>query len=291
MKKNSFHLNTKLLGLIGHPIKHTYSPFIHNVASELLKLDYIYLPFDVPSSNLRSALKGMIALGIRGFNVTIPHKESIFQHLTDISEEASIIGAVNTIVNEHGKLNGYNTDVHGVIETLLPYKEEIAGQEISIVGSGGASRAVIYAMIRYFKPAKIYLINRTTQRAESLKVYFRDKMKFDAFKTRELFPPDLVDIFSGSKLIVNATSIGMFPEIDDSITELANSFGKDQIVFDLVYNPLQTKLLQIAQANGAITIGGLKMLVHQAAKAFELWTGEQMPIEKLNKSLQLFIKN
>lgn len=291
MKKNSFHLNTKLLGLIGHPIKHSYSPFIHNIACELLKLEYIYLPFDVPAANLRSALKGMIALGIRGFNVTIPHKESILQHLADISEEASIIGAVNTIVNEHGKLNGYNTDVNGVIESLLPYKDEIAGQEISIVGSGGASRAVIYALIRYFKPAKIYLINRTEQRAESLKIYFRDKMKFDAFKTRELFPPDLVDIFSGSKLIVNATSVGMYPEIDDSITELANSFGKGQIVFDLVYNPLQTKLLRIAQENGAVTIGGIKMLVHQAAKAFELWTGEQMPIARLNKSLQLFIKN
>src|SRR5690606_36087797 len=153
--KDSIHLNTQLLGLIGHPIKHTYSPFIHNVTIELKKLDYIYLPFDVPASNLKNALKGMIALGIKGFNVTIPHKENIIQHLNNVSEEASIIGSVNTIVNDLGKLNGYNTDVSGILETLMPYKEELYGNNFSVVGAGGAARAVIFALIRQFKPKKI----------------------------------------------------------------------------------------------------------------------------------------
>jgi shikimate dehydrogenase len=288
--KNNYHINTKILGLIGHPIKHSFSPFIHNVAFEFKNLDYIYLAFDVPPSNLKSALKGMIALGIKGFNVTIPHKENLIQYVNIVSDEASIIGSINTVVNDLGKLTGYNTDVHGILETLLPYKEEISGNEISVVGAGGAARAVIYTLIRYFKPAKINLINRTEQRADSLRNYFKDKMKFNSFKTRELFPPDVVNILKDSKLIVNATSVGMFPDIDDSITSLPDSFVKDQIVFDLVYNPLQTKLLKIAAKQGAVTLDGLKMLVHQAAKSFELWIGDEMPVDKIYKSLQLFIK-
>ncbi len=289
--KNSFHSNTKLIGLIGHPIKHTFSPYIHNVTVELKNLDYIYLPFDVPTSNLRNALKGMVALGIKGLNVTIPHKENILQFMHNVSEEASIIGSINTVVNDLGKLSGYNTDVNGILETLLSYKDEITGNELSVVGSGGSARAVIYTLIRHFKPSKINIINRTEQRADTLKNYFTDKMKFDSFKTYELFPPDLVDVFRNSKLIVNATSVGMFPETDDSITTLSNSFGKGQIVFDLVYNPPKTKLLQLAEAEGAVTLDGLKMLVYQAAKSFELWTGEEMPINELYKSLLLYIKN
>ncbi|MEO8398712.1 MAG: shikimate dehydrogenase [Ignavibacteriaceae bacterium] len=287
--KNTSHINTQVIGLIGHPIKHSYSPFIHNINIELKKMDYIYLPFDVPTAALKNALRGMVALGIKGFNVTIPHKENIIQHMNNVSEEASIIGAVNTIVNDLGKLNGFNTDVNGILETLLPYKDKISGQEVSVIGAGGAARSVIYSLIRHFKPKKIHLINRTEQRAESLKGYFSDKMKFDSFKTHELFPPDLVDVFSNSKLIVNATSIGMFPASDDVITTLQKSFVKDQIVFDLVYNPPHTRLLQLAASQGAITLDGLTMLVHQAAKSFELWTGEQMQVENIYKSLKLFI--
>ena len=289
--KNTFHVNTRLIGLIGHPIKHTYSPFIHNVTVQLKDMDYIYLPFDVPPANLKNAVKGMVALGIKGFNVTIPHKENIIQLINNVSEEASIIGSVNTVVNELGKLTGYNTDVNGILETLNPYKEQITGQEISVVGSGGAARAVIYCLARYFKPKLIHIINRTEQRAETLKTYFSDKMKFNSFKTHELFPPDLVDIFSNSKLIVNASSVGMFPDNDDVITTLNKSFVKDQIVFDLVYNPARTRLLKLASDEGAVTLEGIKMLVHQAAKSFELWTGEQMPIENIYKSLKLFISD
>jgi shikimate dehydrogenase len=287
--KDSFHLNTKIIGLLGHPIKQSYSPFIHNVTVELKKLDYIYLPFDVPAANLKNALKGMIALDIKGFNITIPHKENILQFMNDVSEEASIIGSVNTVVNDDGKLTGYNTDINGILESLNPYKDDIFGKEVSIVGAGGSARAVIYTLIRYFKPAVIHIINRTEQRAEALKKYFSDKMKYDGIKTKELFPPDLVGIFSNSKLIINATPVGMYPDQDDIVTSLENSFVKDQIVFDLVYNPPQTKLLKLAASHGAIPISGLKMLVHQAAKSFELWTNEEMPFDQIYKSLQLFI--
>ena len=289
--KNLTHVNTRLLGLIGHPIKHSYSPFIHNAAFEMKKMDYIYLPFDVTKSNLKSAIKGMSILGVKGFNVTIPHKENILDMLNTISEEASIIGAVNTVVNDHGELNGFNTDVNGVTESLAPYKKEIAGSVVSVIGAGGGARAVLYSLIRHYKPKKIYLINRNEQKAESLKNYFSEKVKFDAIQTKELFPPDLVQIFQSSKLIINATSVGMFPDSDDSITDLPESFKKGQIVFDLVYNPTKTKLLKLAKNQGAEVVDGLNMLIYQAAKSFELWTGEEMPYEQVKNSIKYYIEN
>lgn len=288
--QNSFNNTTGLLGIIGHPVKQSYSPFIHNIAIELTKQNYVYLPFDVLSANLSNALKGMVALGIKGFNVTVPHKVKIMDNLNNLSDEASMTGAVNTVVNDHGKLVGYNTDVDGIIETLLPFKNEITGNPVSVIGTGGAARALIYVLIRYYKPERIHLINRTEQRAELLSKYFKERMKYDSFKIHELFPPDLVDIFSRSKLIVNATPVGMFPDINDNITSIAGSFNKENIVFDLVYNPAKTKFLELAESQGAVTINGIKMLVHQAAKSFYLWTGVKMPMDDLYKSLLLFIQ-
>ena len=177
--KNSFYSDTELVGLLGFPIKQSYSPFIHNVAAELTGTKIIYLPFEVHSSNLKDAIKGMVALGIRGLNVTYPHKVSVVEYLNKLSEEAAVIGAVNTIVNDLGKLTGYNTDVHGINVSLTPFKSTINGNEISIFGSGGGARAVIYTLIRYYKPKKIYLINRTAEHAESLKQHFKNKMRFD----------------------------------------------------------------------------------------------------------------
>ena len=287
--KDSFHANTKIIGLLGHPIKHSYSPFVQNVAFEFGKLDYIYLAFDVPSANLKSALNGVLALGMKGLNVTLPHKEKIIQYLDELSEEAGTIGAVNTIVNDQGKLIGYNTDVAGIIETLTPFKKQITGSTVTVLGAGGGARAAIYALIRHFKPEKINLINRTVQRADSIQNYFSTKMRYDGFKTMDLFPPDIVETLRSSSLIINATTIGMFPEMDDTVTDLEESFSSSQIVFDLIYNPTKTKFLKLAESQGATIIGGLKMLVSQAAKSFELWTGVKMPVDKISKSLELYI--
>lgn len=287
---NKFNQNTKIVGVIGHPIKHSFSPLMHNLAFDLLKLEYTYLPFDVPISNLKDALKGLIALGIKGVNVTLPLKEKIIEYLGDLSEEANIIGAVNTVVNENGVLHGYNTDVTGVYETLNPYKDELTGSTVTIVGAGGAARSVIYTLIRYFRPKNINIINRTEQKAESLKNYFSTKMLFDNFKTFSLVPPDLVDIFKNSNLIVNSSSIGMYPEIDDTVTTIEDSFQKGQIVFDVVYNPMKTKFLQIAEKKGVRVINGLRMFVEQGAKSFELWTGEEFPKEKIYKTLLSYLK-
>lgn len=287
--KDSFHANTKIIGLLGHPIEHSFSPFVQNVAFEFEKMDYIYLAFDVPPANLKSALMGVVALGMRGLNVTRPHKEKIIQHLDELSEEAATIGAINTVINDQGKLIGYNTDVTGIIESLTPFKEQINGSTVTVFGAGGGARVAIYALIRHFKPEKINIINRTVQRADSVQNYFSTKMRYNGFKVIDLFPPDIVETLHNSSLIINATSIGMFPEMEDTITDLKESFSSSQIVFDLIYNPPKTKFLQLAEQQGAIIVGGLKMLVSQAAKSFELWTGREMPVDKITKSLELYI--
>lgn len=287
--QNSFYSNTEIIGLIGYPIKQSFSPFIHNVAAELTGTRLIYLPFEVHSTNLKNAVKGIVALGLKGFNVTVPHKVKIVDFINQLSEEASVTGSVNTVVNEMGKLIGYNTDVHGIVETLSPFKSKINGSEVCVLGAGGSARAVIYTLIRNFKPSKIFLINRTEQYAETLKQHFKSKMKFDGIVIKELMQPELVSILNNCSLIVNSTSVGMYPAQDDSILNTSDIFIKDQIVFDLVYNPVKTKFLQMAESKGAVPVNGLNMLVHQAAKSFNLWTGKEFPLEKVYKSLLLYV--
>lgn len=289
--QNTFHLNTQIIGIIGHPIKHSYSPFLHNIAFEIKKLDYVYLPFDIPTSNLKNALQGTTAFNFKGLNVTIPHKESAIPFMNNVSEEVTIIGSLNTIINDQGKLSGYNTDAYGVLETLSPYKDAIAGNQVCVIGSGGSARAVIYTLIRHFRIKKLYIINRNQSRAENLKDYFSEKMKFSSIKTKELIPPSAFEVMKDSKLIVNATPVGMHPNDKDSITASSDVFSKNQIVFDLVYNPQKTVFLSAAEKNGAKTLNGLTMLINQAAKSFELWTGVEFPKADVEKSLQLYLNN
>jgi len=194
--QNSFYANTELIGLIGYPIKQSFSPFIHNIAAELTGTRIIYLPFEVHSSNLKDAVKGTVALGLKGFNVTVPHKVKVVDYLNKLSEEAAVIGSVNTVVNELGKLIVYNTDVNGILESLSPYKSQINGNQVCVLGAGGSARAIIYTLIRNFKPSKIILINRTEQYAETLKQHFKSKMKFDGIVTKELQQPDLKSLLN-----------------------------------------------------------------------------------------------
>lgn len=288
--RNAFSNETKLLGLIGHPIKHSFSPFIYNITSELLNLDLIYLPFDIPPTDLKTAIRGMVTLGFKGWNVTIPHKELIKKHLSNISEEAALVGAVNTVINDVGNLVGYNTDVYGIHEVLMPFKDEIGGLEVTVIGAGGASRAAIYALIKYFRPSKINIINRTEQRADSLKEHFYTKMRYPDIKTYILFPPEVHDVVSNSKLIINTTSVGMSPDAEGQLFYDPKVFHRGQIVFDLVYNPVETGLLRMAKGEGAVTLNGLSMLVSQASKSFKLWTGQEMPVQPIQDALMNYIK-
>jgi len=276
---------TKIVGIIGHPIKHSFSPRMHNLTFQSQGLNYIYLPFDVPPSQLGESLKAMGTLGIRGLNVTLPHKEKIIQYMDHVSEEASTVGAVNTVVNEGNQLFGYNTDVNGIVESLFPYKEDLIKSTVTVIGAGGAARGVLYSLIRNFKVSKINIVNRTEERSESLKDYFKDKMHFDNIATYEMMPRENLELYKSSKLIVNTTSVGLFPNTDDSPTDLAESFNSSQIVFDLIYNPLKTKFIELAESQGATVINGLKMFIVQGARSFELWTGNKMDIDSMSKEI------
>lgn len=281
----TINAETKIVGLIGHPISHSFSPFIHNNAFEILGLNYKYVTFDVLPEYLKDALKGIIALGIRGVNVTIPHKESIIENLDDVSIEARIIGAVNTIVNENGTLIGYNTDVHGFTESLKEYKEVISNTPAFVFGAGGSARAVIYSLITNFQPERIVIANRNLQRAERIARHFSQVLRYEKFEVKELFLPEIIADIKSSRLIINATPIGMYPNVNDSPVQTDEIFHDGQIVYDLVYNPPISEFLKLARKKGAKIISGVEMLILQASKSFELWTSREMPIAEVKTLL------
>ncbi|MEK6570257.1 MAG: shikimate dehydrogenase, partial [Bacteroidota bacterium] len=192
------------------------SPLIHNTAFELLGMDYVYLAFDVQPDYLTEALQGLVALGIAGVNVTLPHKESVIPLLDDLSSEARAIGAVNTIVNDGGKLLGHNTDVYGFVEMMKSSSESIEGEEVSVLGAGGAARAVIYGLMTHFRPKVIHLLNRSVERATSLREFLASSVGFHQIDIVDLYMPAAQVALSKSKLIVNATPLGMSPKTDDT---------------------------------------------------------------------------
>lgn len=284
MRKN-IKTHAKLVGIIGHPIIHSWSPAIHQAAFKYTKQNYEYAAFDVLPKNLRDAMKGLLALGIVGCNVTVPHKEAVIEFLDEISADARLVGAVNTVYIENEMLVGHNTDVDGVVEALKPFKEQVANQPVTVFGAGGGARAVVYSLISYFKPSEIFIVNRDASRAELLKKFFADSQNYLNIRVDELHNLNEADAIAKSKLVVNATPVGMFPEIGECVMLDDSADLEGKIFFDLVYNPVHTKFLRTARKKNAIIVSGLEMLYHQAAKAFELWTGATMPLDKVRAQL------
>jgi shikimate dehydrogenase len=284
MKKN-IKTHAKLVGIIGHPIVHSWSPAIHQTAFKFTKQNYEYAAFDVLPKNLRDAMKGLLALGIVGCNVTVPHKEAVIEFLDEISADARLVGAVNTVYVENEMLVGHNTDVDGVVEALKPFKEQVANQTVTVFGAGGGARAVVYSLISYFKPSEIFIVNRDASRAELLKKFFADSQNYLNIRVDELHNLNEADAIAKSKLVVNATPVGMFPEVGESVMSDDSADMEGKIFFDLVYNPVHTQFLKTARKKNAIIVSGLEMLYHQAAKAFELWTGTSMPLDKVRAQL------
>ncbi len=283
--KKSIKSHAKLVGIIGHPIAHSWSPLIHGTAFKLTKQNYAYFAFDVLQKNLHDALKGIQALGIVGVNVTVPHKEAVMEFLDEISADARLVGAVNTVYIQNDLLVGHNTDIDGAVAALKPYRDQIADQNVTIFGAGGGARAVVYSLIAYFRPAQINVINRDTSRAELLKKFFADSQNYRNIRVVELHNNDEGSVVEASRLIVNATQVGMSPAINENIMVQDNRDYGGKIFFDLVYNPVETSFLKSAKKRDAATISGLEMLYQQAAKAFELWTGVTMPLDKVRAKL------
>lgn len=253
----------EIYGVIGYPIKHSLSPPMHNAAFRHLGYDGIYLAFEV--KELEKALIGAKALGIRGFNVTIPHKERVVEFFKP-SKEVKEIGAANTIDFIREKC--YNTDVFGIKEALRNAGIIPKGFKILIIGAGGAARAAVYSL----KDNEIYITNRTKERGIKLAREFGcEFIEFGKIK-------------SGFDLIVNATPVGMKGFSDESpISE--EVLKKKPIVFDMVYNPPETKLLKIAKEMGCKTVSGVDMLVFQGAKSFEIWTGLKAPVDVMKRAV------
>jgi len=279
LKGNLISGKTRVCGIIGDPIEHTISPAMHNTAFAKTGMDYVYLPFRVRREELGIAVKGMRALNIRGFNVTIPHKVAIIPFLDELDPLAEEIGAVNTVVNDGGVLKGSNTDAGGFLQALLKNGVEPEGKKVAVLGAGGASRAISFILAE--RGSSLTILNRTLKTAEECAAGISEIFKREA-EALELNEKNLATALEGADILVNTTSLGMSPNIEETPVP-AKLLKPDMVIFDIVYNPLKTRLLIEAEKAGAKTIGGLEMLVWQGALAFEKWTEFEAPLEVMNK--------
>ncbi len=272
---------TRVCGIIGDPIEHSMSPAIHNAAFEKMEIDYLYVPFRVKKEALGKAIAGMRALNIRGLSVTIPHKVAVIPFLDELDPLAERISAVNTIVNDDGVLKGYNTDAGGFLQALLEGGVEPKGKNVVILGAGGASRAISFILAE--RGAHLVILNRLLELdwAEELASRISQvfKQEVDALELNE---ENLAKVLAKADIVVNATSVGMSPNIDETPIP-AKLLKPGLIVFDIVYNPIKTRLLREAEEVGAKTIGGLDMLVWQGVLAFEKWTGVKAPVKLMRE--------
>ncbi|MDI6815569.1 MAG: shikimate dehydrogenase [Actinomycetota bacterium] len=273
---------TRVLGIIGYPLTYTLSPNMHNAALKDVALDYRYLPFVVPPERLANAIAGIRALGIAGVNVTMPHKETVSEFLDEISPEARMIGAVNTVHNVDGHLKGYNTDGTGFIKSLREELVDPEGRHAIIFGAGGAAKAVAVSLLNE-GAASISLVGRSAEKVAALKAHLLGN--FGVFPIKALsFDDDLADIFEVGDLVVNATPIGMKDGADLLPVPLEHIDSK-HFIYDLIYTPSETALIKAAKDKGAKAVNGLGMLLYQAAMAFEIWTGTPAPIAIMRDAL------
>lgn len=270
---------TILTALLGYPVAHSYSPAMHNAAAAALGLDLIYLPLPVVPDDLPAAVRGLCALGFRGANVTVPHKQAVAALVDELSDAARLLGAVNTIVIERDDQNpaticGHNTDWSGFLADLQALDIPVDGRDCLVLGAGGSARAVVYALQQ--AGGCVRLFSRRPEQADQVVAALdpaRPESTLPAQPYGWAHLPEVAAV-SDFPLIVNTTPLGMSPAIDRSPWPESVPFPAGAIVYDLVYNPATTRLMRQAEAAGCRTANGLGMLVGQAAEAFALWTGQ-----------------
>ncbi len=272
---------TKICGIIGDPIEHTMSPVMHNAAFKNKGVDYVYLPFRVKKEELGKAIESMRALNIRGLNVTIPHKVAVLQFLDELDTLADKIGAVNTIVNDDGVLRGYNTDATGFLQALLERGIEPRGKSVVILGAGGASRAISFILAE--RGSHLVILNRLLELDWAKELASRISQIFTReVEALELNKENLSRVLGKADILVNATSVGMIPDIDETPVD-SDLLKPNLVVYDIVYNPIKTRLRREAEAAGATIVSGLDMLVWQGVIAFEKWTGVKAPVNLMKE--------
>jgi shikimate dehydrogenase len=276
---------TMIYGIFGHPVEHTFSPGMHNSAFKKLGMDACYVPFAVPPGNLESAVRAVVPLGLRGLNVTVPHKEQVLTYLDELSEEARLIGAVNTIEVRKGRLIGHNTDGRGFLRSLREHGDlDPKGKKFLFIGSGGAARAVSFSLA--LAGAAVIVFRDTDARKASLLANdIREKTGVPSMAIgQELLPENAAD----ADCLINATPLGL--RKTDPLPMSAEFIGKKHLVCDLVYNPPETALLKMAKKRGAKRLSGLGMLLYQGVIAFEIWTGEKAPVLIMKNALSRQIR-
>lgn len=265
---------TRVAAVIGDPVRHSRSPLIMNAAFAAAALDWVYVAFEVPAGGVPAALGGVRALGIAGLSVTMPHKDAVAAAVDELSGDARQLGAVNCVVNDGGTLRGHNTDGVGFVDALdAETGTSPAGLSCVVVGAGGAARSVVLALARA-GAAEVVVVNRTRERAEEAAALAGDR-------GRVVAPDAAGPVLADAGLVVNATSVGMQEPPGGATPFDPVVLHAGQLVADLVYQPLLTPLLAEAGRRGATPVDGLGMLVHQAAAAFELWTGTTAPLEAM----------
>ncbi len=272
---------TKLVGLIGYPVEHSLSPAMHNAAFAECELDYRYLLLPAAPEEFRSVVEWCIEQGFAGWNVTVPHKERMIPFLDGASDEVVATGACNTVRVEDGRLLGFNTDIIGFIQGLEEAGGIAGGSKAVVLGAGGAARAVVEALASGGHDVRI--LSRRAEQAASigraLKATEQSQIAYGTLDTATL-----ANALPDAALLVNCTPAGMWPHVEQSLLPDGIILPKRLLVYDLVYRPRPTRLLQQAAASGCRTQDGLAMLVHQGAAAFRLWTGEEAPLATMREA-------
>ncbi|PAE38461.1 shikimate dehydrogenase [Bacillus sp. 7884-1] len=268
----------KLFAVLGDPIGHSMSPIMLNDILSFYEIDAHYHPFHVRRDELETVIKGLKAIGISGFNITIPHKSTIIPFLDEIDELALSIGAVNTVVNENGKLVGYNTDGYGFIKGLNPYMSSFSDKKVLVIGAGGAARAIYFTMAK-MKPLAIDISNRTVLKAQELldACPFESNSKALSLEEAELY-------LNEYDVVIQTTMIGMYPKISEMPISL-KLLKSQSLVCDIIYNPLETQFLMEARQKGATVQNGVEMFVYQGALAFEKWTGIFPDVKRMRENV------
>lgn len=284
---------TKLLGVIGYPVEHSLSPVMHNAAIQAINnqqniIDYVYLPFPIKPEDLNTAIAGFSAIGLEGFNITIPHKQTILPLLSEVSDIAQAVGAVNTVYRTGRGWAGTNTDVNGFLDPLKTYNWQWHQKVAVILGNGGASRAVV-AGCAQLGCAEIHVIGRSEDKLTAFQESWVNSPLPVNIKIHKW--DEMSSLISLADLLVNTTPVGMYPHVDRSPVDdvVFDQLSPGAIVYDLIYIPNPTQFLQQAQMRGAIAIDGLEMLVQQGAAALELWLQQSVPVDIMRHSLGQYL--
>jgi shikimate 5-dehydrogenase len=285
---------TKLLGLIGNPVEHTISPQLHNTLSTMLGIDAIYIPIKVEKDRTEDIISGFRASNFIGFNATIPFKEKILKYVDEMTEDIKLIGSANTVKISDGRLYAYNTDADGFVRAFEEESGiELKGKKILMLGAGGTSRALSVKLAKK-EAAEIHIFNRSMEKAgmiaDIINVNVAKICKFSGIDDIK----ELQDSINGCDILINTTSVGLHPDFDKSPISDEIFIDKRIIVYDVIYNPVRTKLLKQAEAFGCKSINGLGMLFYQGVLAYELWMDLKIPdqiLKELYKEFSNYLSN